>query len=221
MNHKPKSNVHYIAAVGMLCAVAFAVAWLASLMPPVLLFLKYDPKDVIITLAGLIYGPLTSVLISVVVSVLEMFTVSETWLWGLVMNILSSCTFACTAAFLYKKKKTLWGAVSGLLAGCGLTVGVMLLWNYLITPIYMGYPRAAVAELLLPAFLPFNLLKTLLNASLIFLLYRPVITALRKARLLAPETSEKKKRFPVGFVLVAGLVIVTCILLFLVFNGTI
>ncbi len=221
MNHKPKSNVHYIAAVGMLCAVAFAVAWLASLMPPVFLFLKYDPKDVIITLAGLIYGPLTSVLISVVVSVLEMFTVSETWLWGLVMNILSSCTFACTAAFLYKKKKTLWGAVSGLLAGCGLTVGVMLLWNYLITPIYMGYPRAAVAELLLPAFLPFNLLKTLLNASLIFLLYRPVITALRKARLLAPETAEKKKRFPVGFVLVAGLVIVTCILLFLVFNGTI
>ena len=26
---------------------------------------------------------------------------------------------------------------------------IMLLWNYLITPLYMGYPREAVVEMLL------------------------------------------------------------------------
>ncbi len=219
MNHKPKSNLKYLAVVGMLCALSYLVMVLFRI--PVVLFLKYDPKDVIITLGGLIYGPLTSLLVSVVVSVLEMFTASETWLWGLLMNILSTCSFACTAAFIYKKKKTLWGAVLGLLSGIVITVGVMLLWNYLITPIYMGYPREAVAELLLPAFLPFNLLKTSLNAAFTFLLYRPVITALRKTGFLTASTMEQKKKFPLGLIIVAGVVIITCVLIILVFNGII
>ncbi len=51
----------------------------------------------------------------------------------------------------------------------------------LITPIYMGYPREAVAELLLPVFLPFNLFKDGLNAASTFLLYKPVVSALMKS----------------------------------------
>ena len=72
----------------------------------------------------------------------------------------------------------------GLLAG-GLTmVAAMLLWNWLITPYYMGYPREAVTKLLLPAFLPFNLLKAGLNGLGIFLLCPPVAKALSKAGLI-------------------------------------
>ena len=44
----------------------------------------------------------------------------------------------------------------------------------------------AVAALLLPAFLPFNLVKGGLNAALVLLLYKPVVTALRRARLAEP-----------------------------------
>lgn len=72
----------------------------------------------------------------------------------------------------------------GLASGWLITVIVMLLWNYLVTPLYMGYPREAVVELLLPAFLPFNLLKGGLNASITFLLYKPIVTALRKTDML-------------------------------------
>ncbi len=219
MNHKPKSNLKYLAVVGMLCALAFVAVMVFRI--PVVLFLKYEPKDVIITLGGLIYGPFTSALISAVVSLLEMVTISDTGLWGLVMNFLSSCSFACTAALIYKKKKTLWGAVLGLLIGCVVTVGVMMMWNYLITPIYMEQPREKVAAMLLPAFLPFNLLKTALNAAFTFLLYRPVITALRKGGFLAAPSLEQKKKFPLGFVLAATLVIVTCVLVILVFNNII
>ena len=66
------------------------------------------------------------------------------------MNIISSCTLVCTASYIYKKKRTLSGAVIGLVSGTLIMTLAMLLWNYLITPIYMGYPREAVAELLLP-----------------------------------------------------------------------
>jgi riboflavin transporter FmnP len=61
-------------------------------------------------------------------------------------------------------------------------VPVMLLWNYFIAPIYMGYPREAVVELLIPVFLPFNLIKGGLNAAVTLLLYKPVLTAWRAAR---------------------------------------
>ena len=57
---------------------------------------------------------------------------------------------------------------------------VMLIWNYLVAPIYMGYPREAVAKLLIPAFLPFNLIKGGLNAAFTMLLYKPVVTVLRR-----------------------------------------
>ena len=81
---------------------------------------------------------MTSFLISLIVSLIEMVTVSETGPIGCIMNILSTCCFACTAAFIYKKQHTMKGAITGLVAGCLLTTAVMLLWNYLITPIYMG-----------------------------------------------------------------------------------
>ena len=67
--------------------------------------------------------------------------------------------------------------------------GVMLLWNYLITPLYMNVPRDVVVAMLPTAFLPFNLVKALMNGALTMLLYKPVVTALRKARLVPEHES--------------------------------
>ncbi len=215
MNKKTKQ----ITTTAMLCAIAYVVVVVGRI--PVVLFLKYDPKDIVITLGGLIWGPLTSCIVSVIVSLIEMVTISDNGIIGLIMNILSTCSFACTAAFIYKKMRTLKGAVIGLVAGSLAMTAVMLLWNYLITPIYMGYPRQAVAELLIPAFLPFNLLKAGLNAGFTFLLYKPVTTALRKAGYLEDSTSTQKSKKPIGLWIVSGVIVITCILLILSFNGII
>ena len=172
------SNTRKLTTIAVLCALAYAAVFFIRI--PVVLFLKYEPKDVVITTGGLIFGPLTALCISVIVSLVEMFTVSDTGIWGLVMNILSTCSFACTATFIYKRKSTLTGAIIGLITGCAIMVAVMMLWNYLIAPIYMGLPREAVVKLLIPAFLPFNLLKGGLNVVFTLLLYKPVRMALRK-----------------------------------------
>lgn len=175
MNNKTRK----ITTIAMLCAITYIVMVVGRI--PVVLFLKYDPSDVIVTLGGLIWGPMTSCIVSVIVATIEMLTVSDTGILGCIMNIVQTLSFACTAAVIYKKKHTLSGAVIGLISGCILATIVMMLWNYLITPLYMGYPREAVVELLLPAFLPFNLIKGGLNVAFTFLLYKPVITALRKS----------------------------------------
>ncbi len=207
-----------IASLGMLAAIAFVMV--ATVRIPVVLFLKYDPKDIVITLGGLIYGPLEAFYLSVIVSLIEMMTISDTGVIGLIMNVISTCSFACVAAYFYKKNHTLMGAVTGLVCGTISMVVVMVLWNYLITPIYMHVPREMVASLLIPAFLPFNALKGTLNAALTFLLYKPVIGALRKAGLIQ-ESSNNSGKKSIGPVLVACAVLITSIVLILVLKGVI
>lgn len=202
----------------MLCALAYVVMAVGRI--PILLFLSYDPKDVVIAIGGFLYGPMSAFLISAVVSVVEMVTVSDTGLWGLLMNVLSTCAFVCTASFVYKKKHTAKGAALGLLLGVAVQVATMLLWNYLVTPFYMGVARQEVVALLLPAFLPFNLLKGGLNAAITLLLYKPVVNALRRAGLAPPsQASQAKGKRNTGLFLVALLVLVSCILLALVLQG--
>lgn len=214
MNEKTKKLV----TMAMLAALAYLVMLVIKI--PVVLFLKYEPKDIIITIGGFIYGPLAACIISLIVSFVEFLTVSGTGVLGLIMNVISTCTFACTAAFIYKKKHTMQGAVIGLIAGIVVMVPIMILWNYLITPIYMGYPREAVVELLLPAFLPFNLIKGGLNAGITFFLYKPVVTALRSANLIPiAEENTSKKQVKIGAALVSILLVASCTLCTLVLNG--
>ena len=169
-----------LTAAGALCALAYAATAVGRV--PMVLFLKYDPKDIVIALGGLTLGPPTAFAIALTVSLMEMLTISENGVLGLVMNILSSCSFACTASLLYQRRRTFSGAAAGLLCGWACMVLVMLLWNYLAAPVYMGCSRQAVAALLIPAFLPFNLIKGGLNAAAALLLYRPLTAALRRFR---------------------------------------
>ena len=173
MNSKTKK----ITTIGMLCAITYVIMAVGRI--PVVLFLKYDPSDVIVTLGGLIWGPMTSCIVSVIVATIEMITVSDTGILGCIMNIVQTVS------------------------------------------LYMGYPREAVVELLLPAFLPFNLLKSVLNAAITFLLYKPVITALRKSGYVAMSEKENSKQKRNGLILLAVMIIITCVLIILSMNGII
>lgn len=211
------SKTKKLTTIGMFCTLAYIAAAVGRV--PLVLFLKYDPKDVIIAIAGLIYGPLASLTVTVTVSVIQMVTTSSTGIIGCIMNMISSCSFACPAAFVYKRKRKLSGAILGICIGWGCQIVIMLLWNYLIAPMYMGYSREAVAELLFTAFLPFNVIKGGLNAAITMLLYKPVVTALRRSHLIETDPTVKNPRINVGVVLVALFLIATCVLWILSLKG--
>ena len=208
-----------LTTTAMLCALAYITVLFGRI--PVVLFLKYDPKDVVIVIGGLLFGPLTSVVVTVIVSVVQMFTISGTGILGCIMNIVSSCCFACPAAFIYKRRRRLSGAMLGLFCGVVCQAAVMMLWNYLIAPLYLGYPREEVVKLLLPAFLPFNLIKGGLNGAFTMLLYKPVVTALRRFHVVESAGGPEKMRVNIGVLLAALFVIVTCVLLILSFHEVI
>ena len=126
-----KMNVKTMVLLAMLAAIAFMLVALVRI--PVVLFLSYEPKDVVIAVGGFLLGPMASFVISLVVSLLEMFTISDTGPIGCIMNLLSSACYACTAALVYKHKRTLAGAVTGLALGSLAMVIVMLLWNWIVS----------------------------------------------------------------------------------------
>lgn len=166
--------------LGMFCALAYIAA--ALLRFPVVLFLRYDPKDVVIAIAGLAYGPAAAVAVTLAVSAAQLFTVSGTGLLGCLMNIVSSCAFTCPAALLYKKRHSFSQAAWGLVCGWICQTAGMMLWNYWIAPLYMGVSRAEIVPLLFTAFLPFNVIKGGINAAGTLLLWRYVKAFMTKKR---------------------------------------
>jgi len=221
------TNTKRITVLAMLSAMAFLLTYIFYIMPvppfmPTAPFLNYEPKDVIIVIAGFLFGPLAVIPTSVVVSLLEM-PFSGTGHIGLIMNVLSTCAFACPAAFVYKKWKTLKGAVAGLAVGVLLSTTAMLLWNYFLTPIFMTVPRHVVVAMLVPVFLPFNLVKGTLNAAMAVMLYKSVKLALDKSKLLpVPDSAGKgPARVSIGALLVSAVVLISCILIILSWQGVI
>ncbi|MBO4818720.1 MAG: ECF transporter S component [Firmicutes bacterium] len=208
-------NTKTLATLGMLCAIAFVAKLISNVLPMVAGFLSFDLKDVIIVIAGFIFGPLAALFITVIVSLVEMVTISSTGLIGFVMNVIQSTAFACTAAAFYQKNRNMKGAITGLIAGVLSATAIMILWNWLITPLYMGVPREMVVKMLVPTFLPFNLVKGGLNATLAMLLYKPIVTTLRKAKLVPPSSSGSG-HVKIGIAIASFVLLVSFVLLALV-----
>ena len=221
---KSRLDTKTIVLIGLFCAIAYVVMLLSKLIPVnVAGFLTFDLKDVIIAICGLITGPLPALAVSIIVSFIEMITVSGTGPIGLLMNVLSTCAFVIPITLIYRKKHTFKGAIIGAVAGVLCMTLVMILWNWLITPLYMGIDRSVVISMLIPTFLPFNLLKGGINAAAMVLFYKPVITALRRTGLIANSTSSSapRKNLTTGVTLVSIFVIASLILVVLVWTKTI
>lgn len=212
-----------ITSVAMLTGVAYIVMLFSKLLPSVNGFLDFDFKDVVICIGGFTYGPTVAALISVLVAFIEFITVSGTGPIGFIMNALATCAFCCTASLVYKKRHTKAGAIWGLSLGVVCLVFVMLLWNYLITPVYQNVPRDVVVKMLPTVFFPFNLAKGGMNMAATLLLYKPIVTALRKAGLAPPSTGSQGsgKRFSAGFILFSLALLGTFVTLALVLYGVI
>ncbi len=185
---KKTISVKEIAIIGMLSAIAYVIV-VAIRIPifPAFDFLKYEAKDVAIAIGGLIWGPLTALIVSILVAFFELISISSTGPIGMLFNVVASVMFTCVPAMVYKKHKTINGAIFGLVLGAVLTIITMILWNYIITPIYTGMPRQVIADMIPVAILPFNLVKYGINSALVLLLYKPVIHRLKSVKSLHLE----------------------------------
>ena len=206
MNNKDKTTqrIKRITVIAVFAALAYVIHFVHI---PVA-FLNLDFKDVIMTVAGMYFGPATGAVLAFLVPILE-YPTSETGPYGLIMNILSSGAFVIVASLIYKFKKTLSGAIIALCSATLSMVAVMMLANLFITPYYMHVTQAEVVALIPTLLLPFNAVKAVLNAALTLCLYKPISTVLKKSGFGREESI--KSEAPEGKQKVLRTVLVWCI----------
>ena len=216
-------RIQKITVLGMMTALAYIFMLVSKLQipfVPAVSFLQYDPKDIIIVIAGFIYGPFAAFITAFTVAFIELITVSDTQLIGLLMNVIATSSFSCTASYIYSRRRNYRGAVTGLVCAVFVLTGVMVVWNIIMTPIFMGVPRQMVIDLLIPGFIPFNLLKGCLNAAFIMLLYKPVLGSIKRTGILPADTETEAGSG--GRIVLAGFgVLILCLAALLIMNSVI
>lgn len=208
---KSMMDTRTLVCMAMLTALAYAVMAVCKIIPKVGGFLSLDAIDAVIGIGGFLFGPAAAVMMIVVEAFIEAITLSTTGWYGFVMNVLSTVLLICPAVFLYRRRGKTSGAVMGLAVGVVCRLVGMILFNYLITPMYFGMPRSAVVDLM-PMICVFNLVKGILNAALLMILYPPVSTALRRVGLVAPSARQQAGKFNYVPMVIAVVVLAGAIL---------
>ncbi len=169
-----KMNTAKLTKLALLTAISCVLMLLIRIQFPPAPFLVYDPADIPIYITTFAFGPVSGLVITVVVSFIQAFILGGDGIYGFVMHVLATGLFAVIAGNLYRHKKSKKEAIIALVVGVLAMTAMMCVANYFVTPMFMGTPRAAVAAMLVPVIIPFNLLKGSVNALITFLIYKRI-----------------------------------------------
>ncbi len=155
-------------------ALAMATSFISfPILPnPAFSFLKYDPSGIVCLIAG--FGVRPQPRSSVSASTARVHGPR-----GMLMAVLVALSLSVPAASSIATC-TRAGAVIGLVVGALLALVAAIAGNLVITPIYTGWPVSEVAAIIVPALLPFNLIKFVIHGVVTFLVYKPISNLLNR-----------------------------------------
>ena len=162
-------STRQLVSMAMLGAISIVlVAVIHFPLIPAAAFLEYDSADIPIL-------PLAGLLLTVVVCFIQGFTVSaQSGIIGIVMHIFATGCCVLVTGNIYKRNKTRKTAVIALILGALVQTAAMVLMNMIFTPLFMGAPLETVLALMIPAIIPFNVLKAGINGVITFFLYKSI-----------------------------------------------
>lgn len=170
------------AIMAMLTALSIVSLYVIKFpLIPAAPFLEYDAADIPILIGSMLLGPVSGIVILLAVCIIQAITVSASSGWiGFLMHFIASSVLILTASFIYKKKKTTISLIIGLVIGSLAMTAVMIPLNLIFTGIFMGAGTQTVIGMLIPAIIPFNLLKAGINSAVTFAVFLPISGILKK-----------------------------------------
>ena len=176
-------RAHRVVVAGMCAAAAFLM--MAAIRIPLLPqapFLTYDPSDAVGLLVGVLYGPATGAMVVFIKDILFLLFLAK-GPFGPVADFIAAGTFVAVTAWAFRRGS---GPVSSCLLraavlGTAARVLVMIPVNFPILTLQFGMSPARVVRLLWSAIVPFNVIKSAINAGLALVIAEPV------ARYVAPR----------------------------------
>lgn len=172
--------------MALMCAIASLFSFVQIPLIPSVSFLTYDPSLMPAMVCGFAFGPGAGIAVGSVAAVIHGLILGE-WV-GSLMNIFATVFFVLPAALLYKHMHTLKGAVAGLAISVIVATAGAILVNLTIGVWFYYGSADVIIPLILPALLPFNLVKTILNALLTLVVYKAV------SNLITPKKDRVKGR---------------------------
>ena len=170
-----RPNTKKTATLAVMSALSVVLMVLIRIPFPTAPFLEYDPADIPILISTFLFGPWWGLLMTAAVSVIQGVTVSaSSGIIGIIMHFAATGGFVLTAGLIYTRGKSLKRAVVALIAGALVQTGLMALMNLIFTPVFMNVDIKVVSAMLLPAIIPFNLIKAGVNAIITFIVYKLV-----------------------------------------------
>lgn len=176
------NSVNRLVKLSALAAISIVLVSLIHFpIFPMISFIEYDMGDVPIIIGALAYGPWWGLALTVITALVQGLTVSAaSGPIGILMHILSTGAGVLTASLFYQRHKSKKGAMLALAAFVPAVTATMLLCNYFLTPLFLvsdTFPYAAAQQTvvgLMGWIALMNFTKSLINALLIYILYKPL-----------------------------------------------
>lgn len=175
-----------LVTMALMCAIAILLSFVEFPIIPAASFLKLDVALVPSTVVGFAYGPGPGVLVGIVCAVAHA-TITGNWV-GALMNSIMAVAFILPATAIYARSRTFKSAMIGLVVSIVVLVVAAVVANLVIDPIFYGYPFDAVVGLIVPAIIPFNVIKGLVISLLTAIVYKSI------SNLITPEKLQVKGR---------------------------
>ncbi len=173
-----------LVTMALMCAISTLFMFVQIPLLPAAPFLTYDPSLVPAMVVGFAYGAGPGVAVGSLAIVIHALITGD-WV-GALMNFVAALLFVLPAAIAYKKMHTYKGAIIGLVLGVVLaTLGSIV--SNLTIGVWFWYGSAdVILPLMVPAVIPFNLLKTVLNSVLTLVVYKAI------SNLITPKKEQVK-----------------------------
>lgn len=163
-----------LAKLALMIALSCVLVLLIRIPFPPASFLVYDPADIPIYITTFAFGPVSGLVVTLIVSFIQAFLLGGDQVYGFIMHFFATGLFCIIAGNMYRHKKSKKEAILALVVGVIAMTAMMCLANYIVTPMFMGAPREAVLAMMVPVIIPFNLLKGGINAIITFLVYKRI-----------------------------------------------
>lgn len=185
-NNSNRWNTRQLVTMALMCAIASLFSFVQIPLIPGVSFLTYDPSLMPAMVCGFAFGPGAGIAVGSIAAVIHGLILGE-WV-GSLMNIFATAFFVLPAALLYRRMHTLKGAIAGLVISVITATAGAILVNLTIGVWFYYGSADVIIPLILPALLPFNLVKTILNALLTLVVYKAV------SNLITPKKDRVKGR---------------------------
>lgn len=170
-------DVRELVTLAIFCAMGMALSFIQIPIFPPAPYLQYDPSGIVTLSVALMFGPAAGLVVQVI-SWLPKLIMSPL---GTLLTLVAMTGMVLVVGLIYKKMHNIRGAVVSLVVGAVVFIALAIAMNFVITPIYTpGVTVEAVAGMVLPILLPFNIIKCAINVAATLLIYKPISNLIKK-----------------------------------------